>query len=293
MKKPLRVKKSRHTVQNRFIPITLVLLVFIVSIILLSCDWQYISDQQKANSFKPSQEIEFLVQKAKLTDKGKTILYASSPQLKDKTSFNATCGKDDDPDVYVAGCHYKIDDDEFIDIYDAGKDATSLQKSYYNYENAKIVTLAHEMMHAVYLRIPQSEKEKIWEDLNKIYMNDKELRSEISLYPEDEQMDELYVRVATETYGISNFLEKHYAEYFKDRRYIAKLYHDNKTQIENMFAEADIILQRMEAQKSIYDSTTNYYVQRDAINEYNRLVDLYNAQIEVYREVKAKLDSEK
>lgn len=279
--------------KNRLIPLALVFLTLIVLIILLSCDWQYISDQQKANNFKSSQEIEFLVQKAKLTDKGKTILYASSPQLKDKSSFNATCGKDGDPDVYIAGCHYKIDDNEFIDIYNAGKDATSLQKSYYNYENAKIVTLAHEMMHAVYSRIPQSEKEKIWEELNKIYMSNEELRSEISLYPEDEQMDELYVRVATEIYGISSFLEKHYGEYFKDRRYIAKLYHDNKTQIKNMFAEVDIILQKMEAQKSIYKNATDYYVQRDAINEYNRLVDLYNARIEVYGEVKSKLDSEK
>ena len=149
------------------------------------------------------------------------------------------------------------------------------------------------MMHAVYSRIPQSEKEKIWEELNKIYMSNEELRSEISLYPEDEQMDELYVRVATEIYGISSFLEKHYGEYFKDRRYIAKLYHDNKTQIKNMFAEVDIILQKMEAQKSIYKNATDYYVQRDAINEYNRLVDLYNARIEVYGEVKSKLDSEK
>ena len=293
MRKPSRIKKSRNMTKNRLIPLALVFLTLIVLIILLSCDWQYISDQQKANNFKSSQEIEFLVQKAKLTDKGKTILYASSPQLKDKSSFNATCGKDGDPDVYIAGCHYKIDDNEFIDIYNAGKDATSLQKSYYNYENAKIVTLAHEMMHAVYSRIPQSEKEKIWEELNKIYMSDEELRSEISLYPEDEQMDELYVRVATEIYGISSFLEKHYGEYFKDRRYIAKLYHDNKTQIKNMFAEVDIILQKMEAQKSIYESATNYYVQRDAINEYNRLVDLYNARIEVYGEVKSKLDSEK
>ncbi|MBR3138658.1 hypothetical protein IKG38_01420 [Candidatus Saccharibacteria bacterium] len=293
MRKPSRTKKSRNMTKNRLIPLALVFLTLIVLIILLSCDWQYISDQQKANNFKSSQEIEFLVQKAKLTDKGKTILYASSPQLKDKSSFNATCGKDGDPDVYIAGCHYKIDDNEFIDIYNAGKDATSLQKSYYNYENAKIVTLAHEMMHAVYSRIPQSEKEKIWEELNKIYMSNEELRSEISLYPEDEQMDELYVRVATEIYGISSFLEKHYGEYFKDRRYIAKLYHDNKTQIKNMFAEVDIILQKMEAQKSIYKNATDYYVQRDAINEYNRLVDLYNARIEVYGEVKSKLDSEK
>ena len=258
MRKPSRTKKSRNMTKNRLIPLALVFLTLIVLIILLSCDWQYISDQQKANNFKSSQEIEFLVQKAKLTDKGKTILYASSPQLKDKSSFNATCGKDGDPDVYIAGCHYKIDDNEFIDIYNAGKDATSLQKSYYNYENAKIVTLAHEMMHAVYSRIPQSEKEKIWEELNKIYMSNEELRSEISLYPEDEQMDELYVRVATEIYGISSFLEKHYGEYFKDRRYIAKLYHDNKTQIKNMFAEVDIILQKMEAQKSIYKNATDY-----------------------------------
>ena len=48
---------------------------------------------KKANELKPSPEIEALVSKMNLTDKGKTILYASSPQLKGKLAFNGTCSR--------------------------------------------------------------------------------------------------------------------------------------------------------------------------------------------------------
>ena len=207
----------------------------------------------------------------RLTDRGKTILYASSPQLKNKKAFNGICGSDGDPDAFVAGCYYEINGNEYIDIYDSGKDATELQNSYYNYDNSKVVTLAHEMMHAAYARVSDKDKEWIEVELNKIYANNEELRSEISRYPS----------------------EKHYSVYFKDRQSIAKLYHDNKEQIKDMLAEADKILERMETQRSLYQNGSNYYVRRNAANEYNRLLDLYNAQIGVYRKTLEQLDSEK
>ena len=229
----------------------------------------------------------------KLTDRGKTILYASSPQLKSKKAFNGVCGGDGDPDAFVAGCYYEINGNEYIDVYDSGNEATELQNAYYNYDNSKIVTLAHEMMHAAYARVSDKDKEWIEVELNKVYANNDELRSEISLYPSDQKYDELYVRIATELYTIPSTLEKHYSVYFRDRQYIAKLYHDNKQQIKDMLAEADKILERMETQRSLYQNSANYYMRRDAANEYNRLLDLYNSQIGVYRETLDQLDSEK
>lgn len=265
----------------------------VIFVLVLNIDFGFINDRRKASEYEPTSEIESLVSRMKLTDRGKTILYASSPQLKSKRAFNGVCGGDGDPDAFVAGCYYEINGNEYIDVYDSGKEATELQNAYYNYDNSKIVTLAHEMMHAAYARVSDKDKEWIEVELNKVYANNDELRSEISLYPSNQKYDELYVRIATELYTIPSTLEKHYSVYFRDRQYIAKLYHDNKQQIKDMLAEADKILERMETQRSLYQNSANYYIRRDAANEYNRLLGLYNSQIGVYRETLDQLDSEK
>ncbi|MBP5357299.1 MAG: hypothetical protein J6Y68_04040 [Clostridia bacterium] len=264
-----------------------------VIIVVANLDYGYISDKKKAADFHPTKEVSELISKMRLTEKARIILYASNPQLKSKAAFNGICGRDGDPRAYIAGCYYVINDEEYIDIYDSGKDASELENAYYNYENAKVVTLSHEMMHAAYSRLPDSEKEWIEIELNKIFANDSNLQSELAHYPSNQRFDELYVRVATEVYGIPANLEKHYAKYFKDRQYIAKLYHDTKDQIDRMYAEADIILQRLETQRSLYDNSDNYYTRRNALSEIYRLLDLYNAQIGVYRETLNKRDSEK
>lgn len=291
-------RKKRKTIKkeakrNKLILLVAVSVLFLIALFFINLDYNSINDQYKANGFKPSAEIEALVLKMNLTDKAKTILYASSPQLKDKVAFNGTCGHDGDPDAYVAGCYYVINGEEYIDIYNSGKDATELQNSYYNYTNSKVVTLAHEMMHAAYSRVSDKDKEWIEVELNKIYSNNSDLRSELSKYPSSQKFDELYVRVATEVYGISSRLEKHYALYFKDRQYIAKLYHNNEEQLNAMFQEADKILEKIKKQDIIIQNSYGYYARRDAINEYNRLVDLYNSQIGVYRDILDKRDSEK
>ena len=288
-----KIKKSSYN--NRVIVAIIMLLSLIVFtiFILANQDYELMADKKKADEFKPSPEVEALVSKMNLTDKGKIILYASSPQLKGKIAFNGTCGRDGDPEAYVAGCYYKINDEEYIDVYDSGKDASELQNAYYNYENSKIVTLAHEMMHAVYSRLSDSDKEWIEIELNKIYSSNTDLRLELSYYTSAEKNNELYVRIATEVYGIPSNLEKHYAQYFRDRQYIAKLYHDNKTQIDEMFKGADKILERIKKQENVIQNSYGYSARRDAINERNRLVDLYNSQIGVYRDTLDKRDSEK
>lgn len=288
-----RKTSKKRAKRNKLIALAVVSVVILIVLFFANLDYGFMSDQNKASEFNPSPEIETLVSKMNLTDRGKTILYASSPQLKGKVAFNGICGHDGDPDAYVAGCYYVINDEEYIDIYDSGKDATELQNSYYNYTNSKIVTLAHEMMHAVYSRVSDSDKEWIEIELNKIYSSNSNLHSELSRYPSSEKFDELYVRVATEVYGIPSNLEKHYSQYFKDRQYIAKLYHDNKKQLDTMFQGADMILERLKKQEITIQNSYGYYARRDAINEYNRLVDLYNSQIGVYRDTLDKLDSEK
>ena len=186
-RKRKKQKKEYKNIKLIVLGVSATLIAFIV-VYFANLDYSFLSDKKKANEFKPSPEIETLVSRMNLTDKGRIILYASSPQLKDKTSFNGTCGHDGDPDMYIAGCYYKINDEEYIDIYNSGKDATELQNSYYNYTDSKVVTLAHEMMHAAYSRISDNDKEWIEIELNKVYSSNSDLRSELSKYSSSEMV---------------------------------------------------------------------------------------------------------
>ena len=186
MGKTRKTSKKQKTKRKKIIVCVVVAFVLVVTVMLANLDYGYISDKRKAAEFQPSPEVENLVSKMRLTEKAQAILYASSPQLKAKEAFNGICGHDGDPRAYVAGCYYKINDEEYIDVYDSGKDASELQNAYYNYENSKIVTLAHEMMHAAYSRLSENDKEWIDFELNKIYSNNLDLRSELAHYPSNQ-----------------------------------------------------------------------------------------------------------
>lgn len=262
-------------------------------IAVLKINFNVLEDEIKAGQFTPIAKVEELVNGLKLTGRAKNILYASSPQLKDKVAFNGICGHDGDPDAYIAGCYYEINGNEYIDIYNSGADATSLQNAYYNYDNSKKVTLAHEMLHAAYKRLSNQDKDWIEVELNKVFSSNKEIRDELGYYPEAEKYDELYVRAATEIYSLPNNLEEHYKIYFKDRKMIAKMYQDSKQQIDEMLSKADNILAEMNKQEIIMNSTRSIYEYNAAVKEYNRLVEVYNQYIDVFRDTLNKRDSEK
>jgi hypothetical protein len=235
-----------------------------------------------------------LISDMELTDAAKKVLRQVNPQLKDKKAFNGICGYDGDPRTYVAGCYYPTENSEHIDIYNSGADANSLEKSLYDYRSSKQVTLAHEMMHAVYeKRVSDADKTWINSELDEIYLKNSDIKEELSIYPEEERHSELYARTATEIKDVSDKLEKHFTNYFKDRMYIVNKYQTTKKQIIEMMKGADEILEQAEKQRQKALRAGTWYDRYLAVKEYNRLIELYNKQIEVYRATKDKMDSEK
>ncbi len=288
-----KLKKQAYRKQLIVMATSITAIIVLIVVVISSINISEYEDYKRAKEFNPSPKIESLANSLNLTDRAKNILYASSPQLKDKQAFNGYCGNDGDPNAYIAGCYYKKNDNEYIDIYDAGSDASDLQNAYYNYDNSKMVTLAHEMLHAVHARLSEKDLEWINKELDIIYSSNKELQNELRMYPDSKRYDELYTRSATEVYNLPSSLEKHYSVYFKDRQLIVKKYHDNKKQIDDMLAKADEIMVKIQNQGRIVDSAKTYWQHKQALDEYNRLVEVYNKYIDVYRQTLNKRDSEK
>ena len=294
-RKKIKVSLKNSASRKNAITISLSICAIIICMIMVisKIDFSSFNDAKKARDFVPSSEIKNLIDGLNLTDTAKDILYASSPQLKDKQAFNGICGHDGDLDVYIAGCYYKKGDNEYIDIFDAGSNASELQNAYYNYDNAKKVTLSHEMLHAAYVRLSDGEKQKINEELNKVYASNKEIRDELENYPESQKYDELYARSATEIYSLPNILENYYGKYFKDRQAIVKMYYDCRSQIDDMLTRADEIMVKIQQQEKLIDSTTSAALYNSAVTEYNKLIDIYNDYVGVFRDTLDKRDSEK
>ena len=286
-----KVRKTKSSL-NTASAVSFLAIIICIIVIGTTVDFSGMISFLGGTKFSPSADIKNLVSGIRLTAKAKNVLYDSSPQLKDKTAFNASCGHDGDPERYIAGCYYKKGNYAHIDIYNAAKGASSLQSAYYNYENSERVTLAHELLHAIYEKLSSSEIRQIKQELDRVYANNAELKDELSHYPSNQRYTELYARAGTEISTLTNTLEEHYDQYFEDRQLIVKMYKDCKTQIDTMLAEADVVLSGMRQQESKMNSARTRWEYNSAVQEYNRLVDVYNQYVGVFRETMNKLDSE-
>jgi len=211
-------------------PTIFVCVAIVVAILFIAPpDWQAMSDASKASQFTPTTQVENLANGIDLTKRGKDILYATSPQIKNKDSFNASCGSNGDRKTFILGCYYEKNGDEYIDIFNSGATASSISSSVFNYDYSKKVTMAHEMLHAAYSRLGNGEKLEVNDLLDTVYNSNKELRDEIGLYSPSQKYDELYARAGTEVRSLPVRLEEHYAKYFYNRVAVVGMYEKNKS----------------------------------------------------------------
>lgn len=161
--------------------------------------------------YRPTPEMEQIRTSLDLTGTGTRIFNASAPELKERAEFNGVC-REVENEKAILGCYT----DEKIYIFNITDEELA---------GIKELTTAHELLHAVYSRMPESEKNKWNETLNEIYIGNKEiLGEEIELYKDKQKQEELYVRVGTEIKDLPEELEKHYAEIFVDQDKVVDFY---------------------------------------------------------------------
>ena len=169
-----------------------------------------------------SQEIKDLAERLELTDAAKIILYDNNPLLFDDPDHpDFTCDDEAFAEVYIYGCW------EYQSSIKLLRD------------NSTAITLAHELLHAVYYDYYVNYQNDLLDNQIDIVTFRNPLQTQIILDAYTRQIDssppniaryirytELHSFIGTQFTSIPQDLEDHYGQYFEDRQAIVNIFHD-------------------------------------------------------------------
>ena len=177
------------------------LLLAVINLCIIACvvavailNRQYIIDKYNAWEFKPSPEIVQIANDVGLNENGRFYYFASRPELDFAKEFNGECRSREQGNA-ILGC-YK---NQRIYIYNVNDERLN---------GLKEVTAAHEMLHAAYERLPESDKKAVNTLLEKEYRknSDAEFSKRMDYYKRNqpgEEYNELHSIIGTEFADIS------------------------------------------------------------------------------------------
>jgi hypothetical protein len=243
-------KKPRHIVRNS-IAIAISLVFFVIAGWLV-LNRQYAMDQVTVWAYQPTASVQSVEDNIKLTSKGKFYFHTAHPQIADAESFNHSCPRREVGNP-VLGC-YSMQRIYIYDIEDP------------KLEGIKEVTAAHEMLHAVWDRMDQKERDRVGGLLEAAYneLASGELKDRMAYYSRTqpgEFHNELHSIIGTEMATLSPELETYYAQYFVDRSVIIalhdqydKVFKDLQSQADTLFAELGQLRGDIESRSAQYNS---------------------------------------
>ena len=224
-------------------------LILIVIVIVCFLNRRWINDFFRGLSYSPSNMMSQIRDDLDLADKGKFIFNASLPELNQSDDFNEKCRARNE-ETAVLGCYVE----ENIYVYNIeDKELDGIRE----------LTTAHELLHAVFERTSESEKERLKPFLEKVYKdNRKILEEDIETYDESEKFEELYVRAGTQVKKLPEELEKHYAEIFKDQDKVVSFYEKYISVFRRVEEELDKLTIEISSISNEIEKKTQEYGQR-------------------------------
>lgn len=197
---------------------------------------QYVTDQVSVWAFRPSDSITTIEERVDFTDKGKFYFYATQPRVASSDEFNTGCPRQETGSP-ILGCY----DSTHIFIYDiTNKKLDGMEE----------VTAAHEMLHAVWGRMSDSEQKRIGGLLRaeyKKHAND-ELTERMAYYERNEPGEfenELHSILGTEVSGLGADLENYYAQYFNNRSQLLALHDKYDGVFKTLKNRADVLYEEL------------------------------------------------
>jgi hypothetical protein len=230
------------------------LVALIVLIILSALIWinhQYLVDTISYWRFQPSSSVAAIESRDALTSSGKFIFYASQPRIDDKTTFNQECERKENGTA-ILGCYV----DDRIYLYNV----TDQQLN-----GIEEVTAAHEMLHAVYERMSQSDKNTIDTLVEAEYQKLKgnpDYADRMAFYARTEpgeRDNELHSIIGTEVANISPQLEAHYAKYFTNRSKVVGYFDSYNSAFTTLANQAQALSTQLDAINAQIKTVSNQY----------------------------------
>ena len=216
----------------------------------------FLSDWFSSLSFSASPEFNTIENAIDLTDSAKITLRATHPELESRDDFNKSCDSHD-AEISILGCFTN----NRIYIYNVTSN---------NLKGVRESTMSHELLHAVWERLPDTEKSTISEQLTNVYNDEKYhalLAEDLELYPESERIDELHSRIGTEIADLPDDLETYYAKYFKDQDKVVSYYDSYIAPFNELETRAKELSEKLEAMSvEIDEKTKNYYADAEKLS---------------------------
>lgn len=226
-------------------------LVLIALSALLWINHQYLIDTVRFWQYQPTGMVADIASRTTMTDSGKFLFYASQPSVDDRTTFNAAC-KNNESGTAILGC-YTADRIYIYDITDQRLDG--IQE----------VTAAHEMLHAVYARMSDSDKQAVNTLVEAEYQKLKanpDYTARMAFYDKTEpgeRDNELHSIIGTEVGSISPELEAHYKKYFSNRAAIVASYNSYNSVFTSLEDQAKSLSTQLDALNAqIKTAVANY-----------------------------------
>jgi hypothetical protein len=261
--KPHQWRRSGHS----HIASVLILTVSILLALLLLVNRQYVVDQIAVWRYQPSSSIAQLAKQSGMNDTAKFYFYASQPAIEDAKPFNSDCGRTE-TSTAILGCY------NGVNIYIYNVTNTKL-------DGIKETTAAHEMLHAAYVRLSDSEKHNVDLLLEAEYQKlkgNKDFAERMAFYAKTEpgeRDNELHSVVGTEVASISPELEIYYKRYFSDRSKVIAM-HDKYASV---FADLQIESDTLSKQLTDLGATITQQTK-----DYNASVSTLNADISTFNQ---------
>jgi len=226
---------------------------------------QYVVDQLNVWQYAPSSAVEVLADRSGMSSTGKFYFYTSHPAIDDASAFNKACVKKE-ASTAILGCY----NGQNIYIYNV----TNPQL-----DGIQEVTAAHEMLHAAYARMSDSDKQQVNALLEAEYAklkDNKDFADRMAFYDRTEpgeRDNELHSVIGTEVANISPDLESHYKKYFDDRSKVVAE--------QNKYMGVFTNLQQQSQSLSDQLTQLGNKIEADSAN-YNAQVTQLNADIQVF-----------
>lgn len=239
--------------------------ILIVGSVALWTQRQYVVDAIQYYQYTPTAAVKQVVATAGMTDDAEFTFYATRPAIESSDAFNEHCQRQE-ADSPILGCYAS----NRIYIFDVTDERL---------KGIKTVTAAHELLHAEYERLPESEKKRLNALLQRVYRQgtDSKLDARMEYYAKTEpgqSLNELHSIIGTEFESVGPELEAHYAKYFSNRAELVKLHKQVDGTFEALSREADQLVAQIEALADVINADTKAYNQN--IESLNRQVDAFN-----------------
>lgn len=254
--------------------------------ILLAAGWvvlnrQFVLDQINFMLYSPTEQVATIKAQSGMSDTGKFYFYASQPKVESADQFNESCARQETGSA-ILGCY-------------------SNQKIYvYNVTDPQLngveeVTSAHEMLHAVWDRMSQSDKDTTGELLNAAFskINDPRLNERMAYYDRTEpgeRINELHSILGTEYADLGPALESHYEKYFSNRNKVVALHSSYQAVFDNLKAQSDALSSQLATLKASIDAQSAQY-NSEAVSINNDVIALKNSASSVDRTSQSEVDA--